>query len=153
MARFEVGKLFASYSTLDQDIKLFEREQFIQLYKKESRTIAAAQKRCPNKSFNEDIKYSEIAFACVHNGKYKSKATSGERPNQKTGKIGCEFVIKFRATADGQHLMCSCLKDTHSHEVSEMAFKFHPKQRKLSEDTQAEIANLCKLQANKKLMQ
>ena len=71
MTSLEVGQLFSDYKDTESLVKSFEDTNFVQLYKKESRTIAAARKRCPNKNFSEKIKYSEIAFACIHNGKYK----------------------------------------------------------------------------------
>ena len=39
-----MGKLFHEYDELDRTMKHFEQENYIKLYKKESRTIEAAKK-------------------------------------------------------------------------------------------------------------
>ena len=103
MASIQVGTLFSDYNSLPEEIQKYKADNFVKLYKKESRTVEAAKKCCPNKSFKPEIKYSEVVFACVHNDKYKPRVTTGDRPNQKTYKTGCPFTIKLRATADGQN--------------------------------------------------
>ena len=153
MASFQVGKLFSDYNTLQDEIQKFESENFVKLYKKESRTIEAAKKRCPNKRFSPDIKYSEVAFACVHNGKYKPNVTTGNRPNQKTNKTGCEFVIKTRATADGQQLMVTHYVNTHNHDVTSEEYQMNPAVRKLTHEAQEEVKNMCRMNGNRKLIQ
>ena len=81
---FSVGDEFSSYSELATRILKFEESSFVQLYVRRSRTIEAASKRATKKHFNEELKYSELDFACIHGGKdgYKSTST-GKRPNQR----------------------------------------------------------------------
>ena len=148
-----MGQLYSSYSDLEEKIKAFETATFVKVYKKESRTIEAARKRCPNKNFSEDIKYSEVAFACIHNGKYKPNTKSGARPNQKTSRIGCPFVLKLRTTADGQHLMVTSFVTDHNHEVSSSDYQMNPSVRRLDSTTKEEIRGMMKMNANRKLIQ
>ena len=48
---------------------------------------------CSNKSFTSSIKYSEVGFACIHNGNYMSDIKIGQIPNLKTARIGCWFAL------------------------------------------------------------
>ena len=73
--------------------------------------------------------YSELKYTCNHGGKaFKSK---GDRPNQTTIKIGCPFLLKIRATKDGQGLELTAFKPKPNHEDTELEFKFHPSVKKL----------------------
>ena len=92
-----VGLTFNSLEDLQLYIKNYEEINNVVLYKKDSRKIAAARKRYPGKIFNENLIYSDITFACVHNGKYRSKATTGERPNTRTTRTGCGFEIRVKS--------------------------------------------------------
>ena len=150
---FPIGKLFSKYEDIEEEIKKFESENFVKLYKKDSCTIKAARKRCPNKNFSADIKYSELAFECIHNGKYKPNTKTGERPNQKTFRSGCGFVVKFRASADGQHLMVTAFVDSHNHEVSAQEYNMNPSVRRLDSETKEEIKGIIKMNGNCKLIQ
>ena len=49
----------------------FEQQSYVQLYIRRSRTISigAAIKRAPKKSFLQELKYSEVDYACIHGGK------------------------------------------------------------------------------------
>ena len=142
MENFVVGKLFDTCTEIQGVIKTFEVNSSVKLYKKESRTIKAARKRCPNKNFKEDLKYSEIAWACIHNGTFKSKSTKYKRPNQKTNKKGCEFVIKIRVTPDGQKIMVTSVKDVHNHDVSAEELQLNPRVGKLDQSTQEDVKRM-----------
>ena len=53
------------------------------LYTRSSRSVEAARRRAPKRSFHEELKFSEIDYACVHGGReYKSKSAN-KRPSQK----------------------------------------------------------------------
>ena len=153
MDGFSVGQLYSDYGELEEKVKDFENSCFVKLYKKESRTIEAARKRCPNKNFSDKIKYSEVAFGCIHNGKYKPNTKTGVRPNQKISRIGCPFVLKLRATADGQDLMVTSFVTSHNHDVSRDEYLINPAVRRLDNSTKEEIRGMVKMNANRKLIQ
>ena len=89
MDNIQLDKHFSSFVEFEEALKKYHREQCANLYKKEARTIEAGRKKAPNKTFNEDLVYSEFRYACVHNGKSKQKLITGERANnQKTTKPG-----------------------------------------------------------------
>lgn len=146
-----VGQKFFRYEDVESAVRKFEGKNCVNLYKKDSRTINAAQKKCPKKAFSSDLKYADLAFACVHNGKYRSHVTTGERPNQSTIRTGCPFVIKLRSY-DRQCLTVSHIGPEHNHECDRDSFQHHPSQRKLQQHEVDEVQNMIKLQANKKLI-
>ena len=81
--KFTIGKNFRFFSELKDKVEDFEKANFIQLYIRQSRSVEAAAKRAPKKQFNEEIKYSEIEYSCIHGGRVFKSTSTGERPNQK----------------------------------------------------------------------
>jgi hypothetical protein len=78
----DIGSEFGSYDDLEKAVQAFQSSNFVQLYKRSSRSLAAYQKRCPKKKLNPDLVYSEVDFACINGGgKFQTKST-GKRPNQ-----------------------------------------------------------------------
>ena len=73
--------------------------------------------------------------------------------DQTSGKIGCPFVLRLKATKDGQSLEIMQFLNQHNHETTEMEFHFHPKVRKVDAETEKEIASHLQLNANRKLVQ
>ena len=150
---FSVGQLFCDYSTLEKEVKHFETSNFVKLSKSDCRKISASAARCPDKTFNEGIVYSQLQYSCCQWGKAYKSRSRGDRPNQTTGKIGCPFVLRFKATKDGQALEIMQFSNIHNHEVTEMEFQYHPRVRKVDETTEKEIASHLQLSANRKLVQ
>lgn len=50
-----------------------ERTEFVQLNAQRSKSIEAARRRAPTKNYNDDLRYSEINFVCIHGGKQLQK--------------------------------------------------------------------------------
>ena len=70
---FAVGDSFHTFEELDKKIRLYEQCNSVQLWKRDTRTIQAAQKRM-SRPLNERIKYYEIVYSCIRGGKrFKSK--------------------------------------------------------------------------------
>ena len=78
-----VGEEFSSLLELESKLTSFEDTNFVQLYIRRSRSIQGTSSRAPKKTFNEDLKYSEIDLACTHGGKNFKSTSKGKRPNQK----------------------------------------------------------------------
>ena len=81
--KFTIGDIFSSFSELKDKIEDFEKANFVQLYIRRSRSIEAAAKRAPKKQFNEELKYYEVEYSCIHGGKVFKSTSTGKRPNQK----------------------------------------------------------------------
>ena len=76
--KFAIGEKFDSYIQLKEKIELFKRHNFVDLYVRDSRTVASAVKRL-TKSLNPAIHYYELKLACVHGGKKFQPRGKGER--------------------------------------------------------------------------
>ena len=77
------GQEFGSFEELCKSIQEWEKKNFVTLYTRSSRSVVAARRRAPNRTFLDKLMFSELDYACVHGGReYKSKATQS-RPCQK----------------------------------------------------------------------
>ena len=141
-----MGNSFSSYDELQSEISLYEKENFVNVAKKHSRTIENAIKRGSSKTFSSDLVFAEVYFVCKHSCAHR------ERPTR-TEKMGCPFIMKFRASSDGQSLILTHFEETHNHERTEEEFKMNPKQRRLDAETETEIANMITVSANRKRIQ
>lgn len=76
-----VGDKFSSFSELSSKIKQVQDDSFIQLYLRDSRTIAGAKKRMPNiaAKANENLKYHAVQYSCVFGGKLHKTESKGTR--------------------------------------------------------------------------
>lgn len=81
-SRIAVSTAFSSLEDLDKAIGSYQLENFVQFYKRDSRTIEAALRRAPNRYFNPAIKYSEVVYSCIHVGKKFKSESKGKRPQQ-----------------------------------------------------------------------
>ena len=150
---FYVGKTFSDYKTPESEVQRFENENFVNLSKSDCRKIKATAARYPGREFKEDLVYAKLKYCCHHGGKNFSSRSTGARPNHTTGKIGCPFHIRLRATKDDQSLEVDKMDTSHSHPVSELEYKFHPRVRKVDRDTENKIAEHLKFNANRKLVE
>lgn len=70
---FYGGETFSSYEDLHSKITMFEKKNFVKLWKRDSRSVEAACKRL-NRALSDKIKYYEVTFCCIHGGKkFKTK--------------------------------------------------------------------------------
>ena len=85
MTTFAVGESFSSYEELQQKITNYQKEKYVQLTHRDSRTIEAARK-CVLKRVefaNPTLHYYSVHFACNFGGKKCMNRGSGLRPNQR----------------------------------------------------------------------
>ena len=79
-----VGDSFTSFDEIEEHLESYMKRNFVQLYKRNTRTIAGFKKHSRKVSVDipDVLKYGEIDFCCIHGGKkFKSKAV--ERLNQR----------------------------------------------------------------------
>ncbi len=70
------GQEFCSFGESGKKLKKRGKEIFFVPYTRSSRSIEAARRRAPKRTFLDKLKYSEIDYACVHGGReYKSQST------------------------------------------------------------------------------
>ena len=78
-----VGDVFASYSQVEEAISAYEQHHFLQLYRRDSRSITAYEKRVTKRVSNRELRYSEVQFRCIRGGKKFASRSKGARPNQR----------------------------------------------------------------------
>ena len=109
------GDCFKTFSDIERVLDEYMQSNYVQLYKRNSRTIEGYKKHFPSKALiqiPQELRYGEIDFCCIHGGKkFSSKAT--ERTNQSTFKMDCKAGIKFRLTADGSALKVAIQASKH----------------------------------------
>lgn len=75
---FTVGESFGTVEELETKIKLYEQQHYVQLWKRDTRMVQAAQKRL-NRPLSEKIKYHEVKYSCIHGGKNFKTRGEGKR--------------------------------------------------------------------------
>lgn len=82
---FTLGQKFNSFKELEDKIKSYQNERYVQLYRRDSRSIKAAQKRTPKKAVNvkPELVYAYLEYCCIHGGKKFKSESAGTRPNQR----------------------------------------------------------------------
>ena len=68
---FYIGKRFESINELHEVKKLFENTYFVELWKKDVKTLSAAKERAPKRvaNINPWLQYYSILLACKFSGK------------------------------------------------------------------------------------
>ena len=72
MAAIFVGQEFTNYKQLSSAIEQFQKQQSVQYYKRDARTIASAAKRLA-RPLNAHLVYYDLRYCCIHGGKQFSK--------------------------------------------------------------------------------
>ena len=148
---FTIGESFNSFAELEQKVDSFQEANSVGLWKRDTRTIAAAQKRMPNRPLNPELKYAELVYSCVHGGRKHTSKSTGIRPNTSTFKVDCPFQLKFRYSEDGQSLIIMKYINEHNHETSKPLYNLLPAQRRLPQPVKNKATEMLKLNANRKL--
>ncbi|KAH9525618.1 hypothetical protein Btru_001869 [Bulinus truncatus] len=108
MSIINVDDEFASYDEVEHKIQELQDKEKFKLWKRDSRTIAAAIKRMPKRIFSPDVKYNELLYCCVYGGREKKDELRSMRQK-------CPYQIKFRCTQDGQRLRVVSITPKHNH--------------------------------------
>ncbi|VDI04173.1 zinc finger SWIM domain-containing protein 3 [Mytilus galloprovincialis] len=151
--KIELNAQFNSYKEFALVIENYEKEHFVQLWKRDARTIKTMKCRAPNRNINEELVYGQLKLCCVHGGKDHKSASSGQRPKQATFRQSCPFFIQLRTTSDGNKLMITNMCLEHNHVINQNLFKFLPRQRQLSGEERKDVETMLKVKANKKMVQ
>jgi len=78
---FFKGESFSTFNELEKKIDEFKRVSFVDLWIRDSRTVAAAQKRF-TKVLNPNLKYYELKLTCIHGGRSFKSENKGKRSSQ-----------------------------------------------------------------------
>lgn len=68
---FRVGDRFTSFTELEAKIEAYSQAHFVQLWRRDARTIEAAKKRVGKiaNNMSEALKYQSVKYCCIHGGK------------------------------------------------------------------------------------
>ena len=77
-----IGEQFEMFEELEEAVKAYENEKYVQLYVRHSRSTTKCQVRITKKTLNPRLKYGELLYACIHGGKKFVSRSDGHRPNQ-----------------------------------------------------------------------
>ncbi len=82
---FAVNDKFSSYTSLEEKIKQYEKERYVQFAHRDSRTLEMAKKRAPGRvaCAKKELVYYTIHYACVFGGKKYQKKGTGQRSHQR----------------------------------------------------------------------
>lgn len=65
---FSVGKLFPCFADVEEARELYQKTKYVQLYKRDARTVVAARSRGIKRPLSDEIKYYELRYCCIHGG-------------------------------------------------------------------------------------
>ncbi|CAH1967293.1 unnamed protein product [Acanthoscelides obtectus] len=153
MPVLEEGKAFKSLHELEEFIKNVESDQYIQLYKRDSKKISTMLKSCPKKcnNANRDLIYYLLTYACYKGGQNFKSRGEGIRKCS-TFRDDCPMRLTFRLSPDGQKLVLTKVDNVHNHDLDKTMFSLLPKQRRLNTDEKKEVLRLKKLKCSKTLL-
>ena len=80
VVEFSVGEKFHIYKELQLKVAAYEKTNFVQLWKREARTISSAMKRI-DRSMKPELEYYQLKFCCIHGGKKFKSEGKGMRGN------------------------------------------------------------------------
>ena len=76
---FRVGDLLSTYEELKKKLQLYKATNYVEFWKRNARTIAAAHPRIPDRPMKADLQYYEIKYSCIHGGRPFKQKGSGIR--------------------------------------------------------------------------
>ena len=78
--------LIVSFKSAKEQEK-YQKENYVQLYKRDSRALDAVRKRITRRNFNNalnhDMATGQISFHCIHGGRRFQSLSKGLLPNQR----------------------------------------------------------------------
>ena len=153
---FYVGKKFHTISDFDEAKAKYEAHNFCELWKRDVRTLASAQKRVPKRVANADLslQYYSLKLTCKFRGRSVVKRDDRKR-DTKTFKQGCQFEVYLVLSKDGKSLEVTKMSGAHNHSLtlSEELYKHLPRQRKITGALKEEVRGAILLKSNNKLLQ
>ena len=90
-----------TFPDLERTIEKYQKEHFVQFYKRDSRTIESSIRRATNKKYNADIKYTHVTYSCINGGK-KFKESTCKMPQYHNER---KLPAKYRK-AESEHTLC-----------------------------------------------
>ena len=94
--KVHVGQQFDDFSSLENAVDRYQNAECVKFFTRSSRNFEQAQRRMPDRTFNPNIKYSEVNYHCIHGGKNsREEGTEREKPGKflSTSSLACMCVF------------------------------------------------------------
>ena len=93
-SQFVVRESFKTFEELKPRLLSIKKENFVELWKRDCRTIAAARKRGIDRPLNPSLKYYDIKCCSIHGGQAFKPRGAGKRSTLRANKAR---FLKIRA--------------------------------------------------------
>ncbi len=124
-----LGKRFKSFQEVQEFCKLFSSKTNTVLSIKDSKKLKETD--------NVDLSlfpYLRLSYSCGYGTRVRNRG-KGIRANQSTFAMGCPFLLNFYFSKKLlQYTISKFIPNHENHDTSEMGAKFHPKNRRLSDE-------------------
>ena len=77
--KVHIGQHFDSFLAFESFKERYQNTEYVQFYRRDSRTVEAPVARCPKKTLNPAIKFYEATYHCVRGGKKHKPTGTGKK--------------------------------------------------------------------------
>ena len=107
---------FATFKEFEEVFSKYQNQNNVQYYIKDSRLVASARKRLPNRYLNEKIMYYYVIYNCTHGGGYYPRSRSRAESPGNTKSCSCPATLRLSASEDGEQLVVTSFEEKHCHD-------------------------------------
>ncbi|XP_026280147.1 uncharacterized protein LOC113207704 [Frankliniella occidentalis] len=134
----EVGQEYESIKQFEASLRKYEATNFC-LYNRRRSTPYEA---------DEKLAFSFIRYECIHFGaKRPNPNLTGDRPMQKSYKIGCKSYLELKLIKTGKCLVVDVFHIVHNHPCTKVTYDGYPKVRKMQMATIKCVQDFNKVKA------
>ena len=76
---FGVGEKFQGLEEFEKKLEAFKKREYVEFWRRDSRTIDAARKRGIDRPLKTELKYYEAKYCCIHGGRSFKPRGTGSR--------------------------------------------------------------------------
>ena len=76
---FKVGEKFKSIEEFEKKLDAFKKKEYVEFWRRDSRTIDAARKRGIDRPLKTELRYYEAKYCCIHGGRVFKPRGNGSR--------------------------------------------------------------------------
>ena len=97
MTEISKGEKFSSFEEVERRIDCYSTENFVDFYKRSSRSLSNAVKLgkiTEEKAIaNDQLKYYEVDYACIHGGSKHKNCSKGLRQNSTFKRVSISNIV------------------------------------------------------------
>ena len=84
---FSVGDTFQTFEEFESKLEAYKKERFVEFWRRDSRTIAAARKRGIDRPLKEELRYHELKYSVFMGVKRLSQEEKGTEAHRKCTEV------------------------------------------------------------------